>query len=317
MSGDAPALPRGLLHPRHWPTWLGVGLLSLAAGLPRRLRDALAATAGELRYRTNRRRRETVELNLRFCFPDWTDARRRRLARAHFRAYARSAADQPVLWWDRRRRVPASLCDIEGLEHVLDARRAGRSVLLFTPHTGAVDFGGIALTPHVALSTMANRLRDPVLDWLVQRTRVAGYGVRVFERDGGLRPVVRALRAGTVLYYMPDEDLGARDSVFAPFFGHPKATLTTLGRLAAIADCAVVPVYPYYDARRHRYRVAIQPPLPDFPSGDAERDARTMNEALERCIRIAPEQYMWNYRLFRSRSDGTRNRYPSRRGRWH
>jgi len=316
-GGAPPPLPRALLHPRYWPTWIAVGAVSLAAFVPRIVRDGIAAAIGELRYHANARRRDTVALNLRYCFPGWTEARRRAVARAHFRAYARSAADHAVLWWDLRRRVPERLCEITGLEHVLAIRRTGRSVILLTPHTAAVDFGGIALTPYVTLSTMANTLRNPVLDWLVQRTRSAGYGVRVFDRRGGLRPVVRALRAGTVFYYMPDEDLGARDSVFAPFFGHPKATLTTLGRLAGMADAAVVPMYPYYEPHRRRYRIELLPPLDDFPSGDARRDACTMNEALERCIALAPEQYMWNYRLFRSRPDGSKNRYPSRGGRWH
>ncbi|MDX1610608.1 MAG: lysophospholipid acyltransferase family protein [Halofilum sp. (in: g-proteobacteria)] len=306
-----PPLPRRLLAPRYWPTWIGLGLYSLLALVPRRLRDPVAAATGDLRYRLNARRRGIVELNLELCFPERSEAERRALAREHFRAYARAMADLPVLWWDLRRRVPRTRCRVQGLEHVLAAVRDGRPVILVNPHTAAVDFGGIALTPHVRLSSMAKVLRSPVLDWLTRRTRVA-YGVHLFPRDGGLRPVVRALQRGTVFYYMPDEDFGARNSVFAPFFGQDKATLTTVARLASMSGAVTIPVYAYYAPESRRYEIVVREPLRDFPAGDAVADATTVNRAMEACIRLRPEAYLWNFRLFRNRPDGSKMEYPRR-----
>lgn len=313
-AGASEALPRSLLHPRHWPTWLGLGVLSLALLLPRRLRDAAAALAGEVRYRTNDRRRHFVELNLEYCFPGLTPAQRRARARAHFRVYAQAMANQPAIWWDRRRRIPRARCDIDGLEHVRAARAGGRPVILLVAHTVVVEMGGIALADELQLAAVANELRNPVLDWVVRRAR-ARYGPGLHARSAGLRPALRELRAGRALFYSADEDLGARNSVFVPFFGHPKATLATLGRLAGAVDAVVLPVYPTYDAASGRYRVYVRPPLADFPSGDAETDARAMNRALEECIALAPEQYLWSFRLFRTRADGTRMPYPGRRKR--
>lgn len=313
-AGASAPLPRSLLHPRHWPAWLGLGAFSLALLLPRRLRDGAAALAGELRYRTNARRRGIVELNLDYCFPALTPGERRARARAHFRAYARAMANQPAIWWDRRRRIPRERCDIDGLEHVHAARADGRPVILLVAHTVVVEIGGIGLSRELPVAAVANELRDPVLDWVVQRAR-ARYGFGVHPRSAGLRPALRDLRAGRALFYSADEDLGARNSVFVPFFGHPKATLATLGRLAGAVDAVVLPVYPTYDAAAGRYRVYVRAPLAGFPSGDAETDARAMNRALEECIPLAPAQYLWSFRLFRTRADGTRMPYPARRKR--
>lgn len=306
MSGP----PRELLRPRHWLSWLGLGLLSLGVLLPRRWRDGIAARLGDRQYRRHVKARETVELNLACCFPDWSDDERRRVARAHFRAYARAIADQPLSWWDRSGRRTPRHCRVTGLEYLQAARADGTPVILLSPHITAVDFGGFALTPYVTMSTMANRLDDPVLQWAVHRAR-ARHG-NVFLREEGLRPVVRALRAGGVFYYMPDEDLGPRDSVFAPFFGMEKATLTSLGRLARLARAKVVPIMACYDLERRRYEVELRAPLADFPSGDDLADARAMNAALEESIRRCPEQYLWNQRLFLSRPDGSRMAYPKR-----
>lgn len=306
MSGP----PRELLRPRHWPSWLGLGLLSLGLVLPRRWRDGLAARVGDRQYRRNARRRETVELNLACCFPDWPEADRRGVARAHFRAFARALADQPLFWWDRDGRRIRGLCRVQGLDHLDRARADGRPVILLSPHVTGIAFGGVALARHAGLSTMANRYSDPVVQWVEHCSRVR-HGP-VFLRDEGIRPVVRELRTGSVFYYMPDEDLGPRDSVFAPFFGMQKATLTSLGRLARLARASVVPIMTYYNAEQRRYEVELRAPLADFPSGDEQADARAMNAALEESIRRCPAQYLWNQRLFLSRPDGSRMAYPKR-----
>lgn len=308
-------LPAPPLAPRHWPTWLGVGLLSLLQLLPAALRDRLAAAVGELQYRGGGRRRGIVELNLSLCFPERSEAERAALARAHFHAWARAMADQPALWWDVRRRVPGRRCRVDGLEHVDAQRAAGRTVILLCAHSTAIDFGGIAVAAQLRQAAFVNRLKNPVLDWLVRRSRDRYEGV-LLERDQGLRPMLKAARAEGALFYSPDEDFGARDSVFVPFFGQPKATLATLGRLAQALDAAVVPMYAWYEPDERRYRVNLAPPLEDFPRGDPEADARAMNAALEAQILQAPAQYLWRYRLFRTRADGSRLEYPGRTRRW-
>lgn len=313
-GGDDPMPPsterRGLWRPRYWPQWALVGGLGLLYWVPRRWRDGLGAAIGEWQYRRNAKRRGTVELNLRLCFPDWSESERTTLARAHFRAYARAMLDQPVFWWDRAGRLPREVCRVHGIERIEAEREQGRSVILVEPHSAAVDVGGSGLTPRLGLSIMSNDMGSPVLDLVVNRAR-ARYGVNVFWRSQGLRPVLRALRRGTVFYYLPDEDFGdTSSSVFAPFFDQQKATLTTVGRLAQRTGAAVIPVYAYYRPEEGLYEMLVGEVLREFPSGDAVADATRVNAAMEHHIRQRPEAYLWGYRLFRHRPDGSLMRYP-------
>jgi KDO2-lipid IV(A) lauroyltransferase len=111
------------------------------------------------------------------------------------------------------------------------------------------------------------------------------------------------VRAGYFTYYVPDEDFGAKQSVFVPFFGVPTATLPVLGRLAETTDALVVPCFTRTLPGGRGYEVTLAEPLADFPTGDATEDARRMNQALEAGVKAMPEQYMWTFKWFRTRPD--------------
>ena len=57
------------------------------------------------------------------------------------------------------------------------------------------------------------------------------------------------------------------------------------------------------------YVTTLLPPLDNFPTGDQVRDASTMNEAMEKLIGEAPEQYLWTFRWFQTRPGEMENPY--------
>jgi KDO2-lipid IV(A) lauroyltransferase len=57
------------------------------------------------------------------------------------------------------------------------------------------------------------------------------------------------------------------------------------------------------------YRIVIRPPLEGFPGKDPVADAAQMNQALAEMVAEAPEQYMWTFKLFKTRPDGEPSPY--------
>jgi KDO2-lipid IV(A) lauroyltransferase len=261
---------------------------------------------GALFMLLNGKRRRVARVNLRMCFPELSARDRERLLRRHFFATGKSYSDLGFLAW-------ASLARIErhtrllGLEHLRAQAERGRRVILLVPHCLGVNVGGV-LARHHPMFSMFKPPRNRVLNWFLNKGRMR-FGCRLLERAQGMRPVVRALAQGHAFYYMPDEDFGPGRSVFVPFFGVPTATLTTLGRLAALADAVVIPVFVRLRENGAGYEIMLRPALEHFPSGDLRLDAARMNEVLEQGIRQMPEQYMWNFKLFRTRPDGVRSPY--------
>jgi KDO2-lipid IV(A) lauroyltransferase len=104
-------------------------------------------------------------------------------------------------------------------------------------------------------------------------------------------------------------DLGARDSVFAPFFGVPAATITGLSRIARLTGAIVVPCVTREIDSGRRYAVRLYPPWESFPSADETADARRMNAFIEARAREMPAQYYWLHKRFKTRPPGEASPY--------
>lgn len=255
---------------------------------------------GLLLYAVAASRRRIGATNLRLCFPELSTAERRRLLRAHFRALGRASLLEAVSWWGSRQEVER-LVRLEGLE--IFQAHVGRPLILLAPHFLGLNIGGVRLTllPYRFVSMYA-RIRNPHIDRLMRQARSRFGQSLLISRHEGIKPALRAIRAGLPFYYLPDQDFGRRDAIFVPFFGVPTATVTALPRLARITGARVVPCIVRQEGQG--YVVRFLPAWEDYPTGDVESDTRRMNAFIEAQVRQMPEQYFWLHRRFKTRPEG-------------
>ena len=102
-----------------------------------------------------------------------------------------------------------------------------------------------------------------------------------------------------------DEDLGAQHSVFAPLFGTAKASLASTSHILQETHALVLPLTVRYDKATNKYLLHMDEALDlQHCYADKVAVASAVNKAYEKLIRFAPEQYMWNLRIFRNRPEG-------------
>jgi Kdo2-lipid IVA lauroyltransferase/acyltransferase len=288
---------------RRLGSWLAVGVLWLLHWLPMPALGAMGRALGRLLYRFGRGR--VTDINLALCFPDMPPEERKALGLRHFEALGRSAMELSVLWFGSDARVMGmvKLVGLENLEGLRD-----RPVIVFAPHFVGVDMCGVKLAPEFRKSAfLYSRPKNPVLDRFLLRGRARAGSPLMLSRQEGMRAIVKALRDGRALYFLPDMDFGARDAVFVPFFGVPTATVTALPRLAQLGRAAVLPVVAIQTAEG--YELRIHPPLTDYPSGDLAADVRRMNAFIEEQVRERPELYFWAHKRFKTRPPGEPSPY--------
>jgi len=289
---------------------LGIALLWLSWRLlPARALGAAGALLGRLLYFVAGERRRIAATNLRLCFPESADNARQQLLRRHFRALGRASLQETVSWWGSRAEVEA-LTRFEGMEHLTP--HLGKPLILFAPHFVGVTIGGVRVSAEFApVVTLNARIKNPEIHRLVfqARNRFSGEDrpSEIYQRQDGIKPVLRAIRKGLPFYYPPDLDFGRKDALFTPLFGTPAATITGLSRIARVTGAAVVPCITRQEAGG--YVVRFYPAWTDFPSDDVAADTRRMNAFLEDRIREMPEQYFWVHKRFKTRPEGEAGLY--------
>lgn len=294
------AYPSSFWHPIYWPVWIGFGLLRTCALLPYRPMMAVGRTLGRLIRPLAGKRRRIVDINLKLCFPELDAGARRDLERRHFEAVGMAVMEIGIAWWWSRRDL-WSMVEFEGREHIDAAIERGRGVILLTAHFTPIEVSGRLLADVCSASPMYRPLANPLLEQLVVKHREVGVERAIPRHD--VRLMLRTLRAGKGVWFAPDQNFGAKGSVFAPFFGIPAATNTSLSRFAEMTGASVVP---FVVQRRAEggYRLRVEPPLEGFPAAEPVADAIRYNGLAERWIRAAPEQYNWLHRRFKKRPDG-------------
>ncbi len=287
---------------------LGLAVVWLLRFLPLAVLAPAGAAMGMLLYAVAGERRRVVLVNLKLCFPEMSEAEHRALARRHFRAFGRTALEHGILWWGSQARIQR-MVRVEGLEYWQAVR--DRPVIWLAPHFVGLDMGGTRIITEWQGASMYSHQKNPAFDRILLHGRTRFVKPVLFSRQDGIRPVVKTIREGVPFYYLPDMDLGPRDSIFVPFFGVPAATVTGLSRLAQLGNAVVVPAVTRQLPGGRGYVLRFYPAWQDFPTDNVEADTRRMNAFIEERVREMPEQYYWLHKRFKTRPAGEPNSYEA------
>lgn len=278
-----------------------IALMWLAHFLPLGMLARVGNAVGAAAFWLIPERRKVTRINLEKCFPGKSAAERERLARDHFRAFCRSFVERGLLWWAPRERLERMI-RIEGLERL---RALGdKPAILFAPHFVGMDAGFTRLCCELNMVGMYSQQKDATLSALLWRGRNRFGEQRAVSRQQGVRALIAGMREGRPLYYLPDQDYGARDALFVPFFGLQAATVPGLARLARITGAKILPCVTRILPAGAGYRITIEAQWENFPSGDLHADTRRMNAYIEGKVLEMPEQYLWMHKRFKTRPPG-------------
>ena len=295
------------MHPRHWLSWIAVGVVWAIGQLPYRALLGFGRALGMLTGQLRGERRHVAQRNLELCFPALDDAARAALLRASLRDLGLMFVEFALAWFASERRIAAIPCTFEGLEHLEACRRDGRGVLLVGAHFSHLELCARLVSQRIRIAGMYRVMDDAVFERAVLRARLR-YADAMFTKED-IRRTVRYLKGGGTLWYAPDQDMRGKDSVFVPFFGVPAATITATHHLARLSGAAVIPFFHRRNADGRGYTIRLQAPLENFPSGDVSADTARVNACVEQMVREAPAQYLWIHKRFKSRPDGDARLY--------
>lgn len=296
-----------LANPLYWPIWLALACLWLVTRLPIRAQMSTGRCIGWLIYRCSPKLRRTTQINLKLCFPTLSDAERENLMRKNFASLGIGLIETSIAWWLPDKRIQKCRLTLNGIEHVDKAFSQGKGIILVSPHFMCLEMLGRLLGGKYAFAVMYRPHKNPILSYIQQRFRQKYRSKQIARHH--IRDLLKTLQENTAVWYAYDIDAGEKRSVFAPFFGIPTASLTSASRLAEMSGAAIVPIDFYREDNQWGYVMNLYPALENFPGKSTVEDATRLNTRIEQSIRNKPDQYIWQYKRFKTRPPGEKRFY--------
>ncbi|MFC0178651.1 LpxL/LpxP family Kdo(2)-lipid IV(A) lauroyl/palmitoleoyl acyltransferase [Thorsellia kenyensis] len=308
-----PKLKLSFFHPKYWGLWLMISFWYLLLLLPYPILYRIGKALGRFLFRLRKkiktidRRLKIAERNLVLCFPDWDEKKRGELILANCESVGLAVIETGMAWFWPDWRIN-KWCKVTGIEHIKNILNKPQGVLFVGIHFLNLELGGRIIglqTPGIGIYRPND---NPVWNWLQIKGRMRSNKFMIDRKD--LKQMIRSLDEAEIIWYGPDHDYGKRNSIFVPFFKVPKAA-TTVGTYILLkkSGAAVIPFTPKRLANAKGYEVIVSPPVIDYPLDDEYIAATKMNQLVEEQILLAPDQYMWLHRRFKTRPEGEANLY--------
>lgn len=308
---EKPKFSIALMHPKYWGVWFGFGLLALIVNLlPYAVLLRIGRGIGLVGLRFAKSRVHIAKRNLELSFPELSESEIDDMVTENFKNTGMALIETGITWfwptWRFKRILIAK--DIEELKR-LD--KEGKGALLCCVHALNLEitaraFGVLGLQGYGVYRPHSN----PAYEFIQYRGRSHNGNQLVYRRD--IKQMIRVLRDGHRLFYLPDQDYGHNKSVFVPFFAVEQACTTTgTSIIAYTSKCAIVPGSGFRNAEGKYEIMADRNIEPDYPKKDEVAAAAYMNKFVEEIIMRAPEQWMWLHKRYKSLPDHalTNSRY--------
>lgn len=298
---------RDLLKPQYWLTWLGIFFMFLLSVMPLAIRQWVGGIIGSILLHSNDKRRNIARKNLSIVFPNDSEQQIDKRVAESFYWQGVGLAEYSLLFFASKQRLRKYI-KLDGFDELDTATEQEQNVVLLLLHSSMLDLAPFALGDRYTVYGSYKPVKNALLDWFVRRARCRSVAF-VIAREEGMMKLVKSLVPGKFLIFLPDEDLGAKHADFANFFGVPKATLNTPARIAKMKSAKCFPCFAYFDAKDQKYHIKVSPEIEGFPDSDSQESANKLNSALEVAISVAPEQYMWTLKYFKTRPENTNSIY--------
>ncbi|WP_040726709.1 lysophospholipid acyltransferase family protein [Thiomicrorhabdus sp. Kp2] len=288
--------------PENQQAWLGAilkGLIRFLSWMPLRLNHALGSALGVLLYWIPNSNRRIAQINIQQVYSDRSPQQQQALLKANLKETAKAFMELGPAWCWSSEKLLKQVVEIKGKDLVEQAVAKEKGVVFLGPHIGSWELIATYLSVLYPSTILYRPPNVPSVETFMVNAR-GRFGATMVATDGrGVRSLMKALKNKEVTAILPDQDPGESGGVYAPFFGRPARTMTLVSKLLQKTDSACLFVVMKRLPKGQGYALHFLPAQHEVASEEAEVATQALNQGVEQCIAIAPEQYLWSYKRYR------------------
>jgi len=228
-------------------------------------------------------------------------------ARAAVAEAGKLVMELPLLWLRPADQPIGPSLEWTGQALIDAAHRGGRGVVFLTPHMGCFEVTAQAIAQqfaaaHGPITVLYRPARKAWVRRLEEESRARPGVATAPATLAGVRQMIRALRRGEAVGLLPDQVPPDGMGVWAPFFGREAYTMTLATRLVQQTGAVPLLIWGERLPRGAGYHVHVSEFAEALPPGEAAQAecAAVINRAMERLIRLRPQQYLWGYHRYKT-----------------
>jgi len=243
--------------------------------------------------------------NLRHAFPEMTEAEREAIVLEMCDNLGRTVAEYAHL--DKfSLHGPDPRLEVINADIGTRMMARGNGVMFFSGH-----FANWEMMPAVAAQLgfeggeVYRPQNNPIIDrWLVKQRTRNGPAEQIAKGPRGTRRIFTLLRRGKAIFLLADQK--TNEGIAAPFFGREAMTTPAPAMLALKLGASLIPAS-NERLNGSRFRMTVHPPIAFTPTGDESKDVYALtcaiNDAIEKCVRARPSQWLWIHRRWPTARD--------------
>ena len=194
------------------------------------------------------------------------------------------------IWSSKEKKVLSWLKKIEGLNEIEKAHEKKKGIIFLTPHLGCYEITSIYYGSKYPLTILYRPPRQKWLETLIKEGRQKGFNTLAPTNKAGIKKILNALRKGEAVGILPDQAANKGEGQWVNFFGRPAYTMVLVSKLAKKTGATVIMAF----GERLKIGEGFNIYFKKVSLNEVSSPKR-LNQALEKQIKKAPTQYLWNY----------------------
>ncbi len=264
--------------------------------IPLKLNHFIGMVIGQYLYLTKSNSRAIVSKNIQLCFPGLNSKQQQILIRKSLIESGKGLSESGFIWFknfdDNVKYVTKTL----GMQYL----RSNKAVILLVPHFGCWELVARMISLTKPVTFMYKILKNKQQNRLLLSKREQGDLLMVPANKKGVIKLQRAINKKQLIAILPDQDPGEMGSILAPFFSQDTRTMTLLVRLTRKNNAQVIMAWTKRLPNAKGYELNLKPVQILSDTNILGDDVSLMNKVIEDLVTTQPEQYLWNYKRFKS-----------------
>ena len=272
-----------------------ITLWKLLILLPRAFQLVISNFIGFLIYLISLKRNKYSKANIELCFPDKSEAERKKIYRRNILLSGRILSDNGIAWFWSDKRIKKNIkYEINGLSQLLTEQSSKKGILLFFKHSLHLELDTRILGMHAEIYGIERKHNSKYFQSIQKRGRLKGM-IDVVDRKNTFK-FMKWLKSGKTVLYAPDQDYGLDKSKVIKFFGHPAATVSAPYKIIQKTKCKTFFLNSYIKDNK------LFLDIDKFNSNNVEEISylNNLNKYIENKIKLNPDEYLWQHRRFKS-----------------